>query len=162
MASLYEIDSRILECVDPETGEIIDTAKLEALQMERLEKIEKVALWYKDLLGDAEKIKAEKNALAEREAAMRTKAASIKNWLTDALNGEKLSTARVDLSFRKSEAVEITDEAAFIHWAQQTGHRELLSFKDPTPNKVSIKAALNAGQKIDGAAMVKKYNIQIK
>ena len=159
---LYEIDAAILACVDVETGEILDIEKLEALQIERDEKIEKVALWYKDLVGDAEKIKAEKTALAEREAAMRKKAESIKEWLGRALNGEKLSTPRVALSFRKSEAVEIVDDAAFIKWAQSTEHDDLLSYKEPTPNKTAIKAALNSGKQIDGVSIVKKFNIQIK
>lgn len=162
MASLYEIDAAILACVDPETGEILDTEKLEALQMERFEKIEKVALWYKDLLGDAEKIKAEKTALAEREAATRNKAESLKKWLAQALDGEKLSTPKVALNFRKSEAIEIEDEAAFVMWAQDTGHDNLLSYKDPAPNKTAIKAAIKSGQYIDGASIVERYNIQIK
>ena len=33
MKALYEIDQEILECVDMETGEIIDPEKLTALQM---------------------------------------------------------------------------------------------------------------------------------
>lgn len=162
MASLYEIDSKILECVDPETGEILDFEKLEALQMERLEKIEKVALWYKDLIGDAEKIKAEKTALAEREAAARKKAESIKEWLMGALNGDKLTTPKVAMSFRRSEAVEIKDDMAFVSWAQRAKRDDLLSYKDPAPNKTAIKAALKLGQQIDGASVVEKYNIQIK
>lgn len=44
MASLYEINQRILECVDPETGELIDPENLEALVMEKELKIENVAL----------------------------------------------------------------------------------------------------------------------
>lgn len=36
--NLYEIDNAILECVDQETGEIIDTDKLTSLQMARDEK----------------------------------------------------------------------------------------------------------------------------
>ena len=39
MASLYDIDRSIMECVDMETGEIIDPGKLESLQMERRENI---------------------------------------------------------------------------------------------------------------------------
>ena len=33
--SLYEIENAILDCVDMETGEIVDCEKLEDLQMER-------------------------------------------------------------------------------------------------------------------------------
>ena len=54
MRALYDIDQDILDCVDLETGEILDTEKLDALQMEREAKLEGVALWVKDLRAEAE------------------------------------------------------------------------------------------------------------
>lgn len=159
--TLYEIDMEILACVDPESGEIIDFEKLEELQIQREEKIEKVALWYKNLVSDAEALKAEKTALAEREAAARQKAESLKKWLTDALNGSKMSTAKVAIAFRKSESVEI-DDAAFGAWVQSNNRDDLLTYKEPTPNKTAIKAAIKSGQTINGASIVEKNNIQIK
>ena len=160
--TLYEIDMEILACVDPESGEIIDFEKLEELQMQREEKIEKMALWYKNLLSDADALKAEKTALAEREAAARQKAESIKKWLTEALNGSKMSTPKVAVSFRRSESVEITDEVTFVGWAQAANRDDLLTYKEPTPNKTAIKAALKTGENINGASIVEKNNIQIK
>lgn len=159
--TLYEIDMEILSCVDPESGEIIDFEKLEALQLQREEKIEKVALWYKNLLSDADALKAEKTVLAEREAAARRKAESLKTWLQEALNGFKMSTPKVVIAFRKSESVEL-DEEAFTEWAQTHDRDDLLTYKAPTPNKTAIKAAIKAGEKIDGASIVEKNNIQIK
>jgi hypothetical protein len=159
--TLYEIDMEILSCVDPESGEIIDLEKLEELQMQREEKIEKVALWYKNLLSDADALKAEKTILAEREAAARQKAESLKKWLQEALNGSRLSTSKVAIAFRKSESVEI-DEMVFTRWAQTHDRDDLLTYKDPAPNKTAIKAAIKAGQTINGASIVEKNNIQIK
>lgn len=66
MASLYEINQEILNCVDMETGEIIDMDKLGELQLAFDVKVENIALWIKNLLSDAEAIKAEKLKLAER------------------------------------------------------------------------------------------------
>ena len=40
MATLYEIEQAIMDCVDLETGEIIDIEKLDQLQMDREVKIE--------------------------------------------------------------------------------------------------------------------------
>lgn len=157
---LYEIDNAILECIDLESGEIIDAEKLNELQMQREEKIESVALWYKNTLADAEAIKAEKTVLAEREAKLRAKAESIKKWLEFALNGEKMSTPKVEVNFRKSESVEV-DELAFIEWAKSNGD-DLLSYKEPTPNKTAIKAAIKNGRTIEGATLVSKTNISIK
>ena len=42
--TLYEIDSTIMDCVDEETGEIIDLEKLEALNIERDQNVEGLAL----------------------------------------------------------------------------------------------------------------------
>lgn len=165
MATLYEIDQSILDCVDPETGEILDFERLNELQIERNEKIEKVALWYKNLVSDAAALKAEKTALAERETAAKNKAESLKKWLTNALNGSKLSTPKVAISFRKSESIEIDDEAEFVRMAQITGYDDLLTYKEPVPNKTAIKQAIKNGNSIPTlglAHLVEKQNIQIK
>ena len=79
---LYKIDDAILDCVDGETGEIIDVAALEALKMERDTKIENIALWIKNLLSDAEQIKAEKEALAKREKSAVNKAENLSRYLS--------------------------------------------------------------------------------
>ena len=81
--NLYDIDRQIQElienCVDPETGELtIDTAALDALQMEREAKIENLACYVKNLTADAKKIKAEEEALAQRRKAAENKAERLK------------------------------------------------------------------------------------
>ena len=50
---LYEINEQIMACIDSETGEVIDPEKLNDLQIAKDEKIENLALWYKDLLAEA-------------------------------------------------------------------------------------------------------------
>ena len=67
MATLFEIDQAILATIDFETGEILDTDALEALQMEREAKLENIALWVKNLMSDAAAYKAEKEAFEKRE-----------------------------------------------------------------------------------------------
>ena len=71
--TIYEIDNEIMNCVDMETGEVIDTDKLNDLQMERDAKIENVALWIKELKAEAEAIKNEKQALADRQRVAENK-----------------------------------------------------------------------------------------
>lgn len=162
MATLYEIDAAIVACIDTETGEILDFEKLEALQIEREQKIESVALWYKNLCSDAEAYKAEKQVFADREAAARTKAESLKKWLDFALGGEKMTTSKVAISFRKSKVVEIENEADFLESAMRNGQDDLLSYKTPTISKTAVKAAIEAGREIAGATIVERRNIQIK
>ncbi|MBR7085678.1 MAG: siphovirus Gp157 family protein, partial [Oscillospiraceae bacterium] len=76
MATLYEIESAIYDCVDSETGEVIDEEKLNALMMERSAKLEGVALWIKNLESDAAAIRAERDNLDKRMKSTENKAKS--------------------------------------------------------------------------------------
>ena len=158
---LYEIDQAIMATIDLETGEILDSAALDALQMERTAKLEGVACWIKNLEAEAEALKAEKDNLAKREKAARNKVESLKSYLAYALQGEKLTTAKAAISFRKSEAVEIPSPEIFVAWASQE-HNSLLTYKQPEPNKTAIKQALKAGVFIPCAKLVEKQNVSIK
>lgn len=155
VATLYEIDQSILDCIDSETGEIIDAEKLNSLMIERNVKIESVALWVKNLLSDAEAFKAEKEAFAEREKAAKNKAESLKTWLSNALNGQNFTTNRVSVGFRKSKSVLIEDESKipfeFIREKVETA-----------PDKTLIKKVLESGDEIPGCKISVNTNIQIK
>ena len=67
--NLYQINEEIEKCIDTETGEILDLEALDKLAMERDTKIENLACWYKNLMADAEALKAE-NALRKQEDVM--------------------------------------------------------------------------------------------
>lgn len=154
MATLYEINEEILNCVDTETGEIIDPEKLSQLQMDFDDKVEGIALWIKDLLSDAAAIKAEKDKLNERQKVCENKAKNLKEYLSGFLAGKKFKTPRVAISYRKSESVNVSDIGKIPE--------EYLKYKDPEPDKTAIKAAIKSGQIIDGAEIVVNQNIQIK
>ena len=157
--TIYEIDKEILNCIDPETGEIIDIDKLNELELERDAKIENVACWIKELKAEAEAIKAEKLALAERQKVAENKAESLKKWLAFALNGEKFKTAKCSVSFRKTESVEVTEEGLE---ALMKEHDELLTYKAPEPNKKAIKDALKDGLSVAGVQLVQNISTIIK
>lgn len=152
--TLYEINEEILNCVDTETGEIIDPEKLSQLQMDFDDKVEGIALWIKDLLSDAAAIKAEKDKLNERQKVCENKAKNLKEYLSGFLAGQKFKTPRVAISYRKSESVNVSDI-----WKIPDDY---LKYKDPEPDKTAIKAAIKSGQIIDGAEIVVNQNIQIK
>ena len=156
---LYEINNAILNCIDMETGEIIDTEQLDKLQMERETKIEGVACWIKDLKAEAEALKNEKQALAERQRVAENKAESLKKWLAYALQGEKFKTTKCAISFRKSEAVEVTEEGLKVLMKE---HDELLTYKAPEPNKTAIKQALKDGLSVEGIQLVQNTSVIIK
>lgn len=152
---LYEIDQEILNCIDLETGEIIDAEKLSQLQMERDTKLENVALWIKDLKAEITALKAEKDAFAEREKQAKTKLEGLEKWLAFALNGEKFSTSKVAVSFRKSEAVDVQNEEIL---PKKYFNRKITY----TVNKTAIKEAIKSGLKVKGAALIENNNIQVK
>lgn len=158
---LWEIDNALMDLFDPETGEITDAELWDALQMERESKLEGVACWIKNLLSDADALKQEKDNLAAREKAARNKAERLSAWLEQALAGEKLNTAKCAVTYRRSEAVEIADEGAFMAYAQQECD-DLLTYKPPVPNKTAIKAAMKDGRDIPGVMLLVKQNMSIK
>ena len=158
--TIYEIDNEIMNCIDMETGEVIDTDKLNDLKMERDAKVENVALWIKELNAEAEAIKNEKLALADRQRVAENKAESLKNWLAYALNGEKFKTSKCSISYRKTEAVEVTDEGLNNLMKE---HEDLLTYKAPEPNKKAIKDAIkNDGLNVAGVQLVQKARTIIK
>lgn len=154
--NIYEIEQAIMDLVDPETGEITDFDALDALSMARDEKIENIALWIKNLTAESKAIREEEKALAERRRAAETKADSLQRYLDRILDGNKFSTPRVAISYRKSKAVEIADEDTFIKAGAY------LILQEPKIDKKAISEALKNGTVIAGAELVERNNIQIK
>lgn len=157
MASLYEINQAIMDCMmentDMETGEILNTAQLDSLQMELDSKLEGIGCWIKNLEAEAAAYKAEKDAFAARQKAAENKAASLKKYLTDFLRGCPFETLRVKVSFRKSESLEVSESAIVPE--------EFLKYTVDV-NKAELKKAVKAGLVLDGVQLVQKQNIQIK
>lgn len=153
--NLYQIDREILSCVDPETGEILDFERLDALQMDKRQKIENVACWVKNLKADESAFQAEKNALADREKSTRAKRERLERYLADILQGEKFSTAKCAVSFRRSESVKVEDENS----VPKAYLRETVT---TAPDKVAIKAAIKAGQEVAGCSLVSSLSCSIK
>lgn len=152
--NLYEIENEILKCVDEETGEIFDVEKFEELELARDVKIENICLWIKNLKAEAEALKLEKDAFAQRQKTAENKMESLKKYINNFLAGASFESAKVKVSYRKSEAIEI-EEGANIP-------EEYLKHKDPEVNKTELKKAIKAGLQVDGVSVVKNRNIQIK
>ena len=156
--TLFDINKAILEFdyeIDEETGEILNAEELDALELAREEKIEGVGLWIKNLQAEAEAVKKEKDAMADRQRRLEKKAESLKNYLAWALQGEKFSTPRIAMSWRKSESVLIPDEALL-------DDRFVNIQMIKKPDKKLIKDTLKAGLEVPGAELVTKQNLQIK
>lgn len=160
--TIYEIDNRIAELIDPETGELLDYEAFASLQMERDTKIENMALWYKDLTAEAKAIREEEKALAERRKSAENKAERLKGYLDEALAGESYKSAKVAVSYRRSKAVEISDESAVISELESSERDDCIYYTAPRVNKVALARLLKDGGAVPGAELVERNNIQVR
>ena len=158
MASIYQIRREIedfeYEC-DPETGELLNALEWDKLNMAYEEKVENIACFIKNLTSDIADFKAEEANLAARRKTLERKAEFLKRLLLDNMDGQKFSTVKCAVSFRKSEAVQVDD----------VNHipAEMLRIKTTyEPDKTAIKAAIKSGREINGCKLVENTSIQIK
>ena len=157
--SIYEIDDSIMSLVDMETGEIEDEKRYDELQMERTKKVENIACYFKNLVAEAKAMKEEEATLAQRRKAVENKAERIKNLLVYALKGDKFESPKVRCSYRKAKSVQVDDD--FVAWAEEHAD-DLLTFKEPSPNRKAIKEALEDGREIEHAEIVTHESLQVK
>jgi hypothetical protein len=147
----------IYEDAETNGGEIADDMadELEALDMKRAEKIENVACYIKNLDAEAEAIKREEKRLAERRKSAESKAERLKQYLAYALHGEEVySSARVKLSWRKSESVEVESVDLLPE-----EFRRIKTTVDA--DKTAIKQAIKSGEDVAGACIVERRNLQV-
>ena len=164
MRALYDIDAAILDCVDQETGEILDAEKLDALQMEREQKLEGVALCIKDLKAEAEAVKAEADRLTARKKAVDNKIDGLKNWLIYALDGGRLQTPRCKVYLTHNQRLAVADEPGLVEYLMNTltYRDQFLKFSEPELKKDAIKKALKDGDVIPGAVLEETESVVIK
>lgn len=150
--NLYEINAELLECLDDDTGEIIDITKFDALNLERDAKIENICLWIKNLDAEVKALKAEKDVFEKRRKAAESKMNSLKKYLIFNLEGEVFETTKVKVSYRRSQKLNITDTSLIPEEF----------FKAPEVNISELKNAIKSGMNIAGAEIVEELNMQIK
>lgn len=153
MSNLFDYDKAIETCMD-EDGNVIDAELKAYLEEYRDEAIEGIAMGIKEAKAEAEAIKAEEKALAQRRKVRENKASGLTKYLSDYLAGRKFSTPKVAISYRKSEAVEIADLNAVPD--------EFLTPQPPKVDKVGLKKAVKGGAVIDGVTVTEKQNILIR
>jgi len=109
------------------------------------------------ILEDLQELEAEyrlKELKERREKAIDRMKQSVTNAMQ--LYGiEKVESSFLKLSFRKSESVEVINEAQLLP--------EFTTTKvTTTPNKTAIKEAIKRGEVVEGAVLVTNQNLQIR
>lgn len=166
--SLYAISDEIMQLMEAaDAGDIPEEAfadTLECLEMEFDDKVDELVSYLKDLAARSAAIQAEEKNLAERRKIIERKYDRIKTYVADAMLSagvNKFESARNRITFRRSEGTIIDDEAGFIAWAM-TDRDDLLTYPAPKINLTAVKKAIQNGEKIDGARVEEKQNMQIK
>jgi hypothetical protein len=170
--SLYTIDQQIKATIDSlydrvdENGELIDVTQedlklIEQLNEERKTKLENITLYCKNLDAEAAAIKAEEDALKKRRERIENKSEGLKKYMISSLmaNGDnEFESPRCRAKIRESESTNIIDQSLIPE--------KYIKVKTPepeyNPDKVAIKKAIKAGEKIPGAELItnRKLNIE--
>lgn len=158
---LYEINDAYwqwLEKVQENEGELTEEMiiEFESISENADIKHEAYAVIIKQLEGEKELVKAEKQRLAERQVQTESRIEWLKSRLANSLEffgKDKFETPKCKVSFRTSKSVEITDETLIPDEYFKTERKVI---------KTDIKTAITEGKEIAGAVLVEKKNIQIK
>ena len=138
---------------------------LEMLEAEFEDKAESIAVFVKELAAEADTLKKEENALAARRKSREKTIERLKSYLLR--NMEQISLNKIDkpkarISLRNNaESVQIENDTEFINWAMNN-REDLLRYKDPEISKSAVKQALNDGEEIPGASLVRTKSVLIK
>lgn len=149
---LFEIDSAIEALLQPNDDGDITLEQLEQLQqleVQREEKLENIALYIKNERAFSDALDVEIKKMQAKKRATDNRVERLKDYLQQGLNGEKLKTARVTVSYRTSKSVIITDESVLPDSVFEVKR---------TASKTKIKALLP----LDGAELVDHTHISIK
>jgi hypothetical protein len=163
MPSLYQIDTALQSALDTlsDNGGIL-TPELEAILALDGEQWAAKAQSYMHVItqleADAEACAKEIARLKASEARSTKQAEALRDRLRDSLlarGGDPVAVGTWRLSLRKSEAVEVADDAVLSNGYTVTK-------TTVQPDKAAIKAAIKAGAIIEGAAIVTRYSLQVK
>lgn len=167
---LYEIDAELEALIDRATGEVQEDCMDDFLRLiaEKESALEQMALAYKNRAALLVSLKAEKKAMEERIKALSARNDRLENYISLCLNGRKLETARVRVSFRKTpESVRILgNEQEVIHWLEdsdQVAYWKAIRYKKPEIDKAELKRLIKEdGVSIPGVMLESGVAMSIK
>ena len=159
--TLYEIEQSYIDwlaSVEDNGGEITDELmiELESLTSDFDTKAEVLGIFIKDLRADSEKYKAEKLKLEARQSSATKLADRLMARLESSMKvtgRTKFSSPKVQMSFRNSASVKITDETLIPDEFWRVSKE---------PKKDDIKTAIKAGVEVAGAEIEYKESLWVR
>lgn len=163
--SLFTINQQIADAIEvmyeeaDENG-VVDTTKIDELQVELDTKIENIALYIKNLKAEKEAIDAEVKTMKERSDRLDKRVESLKSYLTNgmmAAEKDSFKSPKTEISFRKSYVTEILDEDQI----PEDYKKEVLNVEVKIDKNAIKDAIRKQGIEVPGAQVVEKRNINI-
>lgn len=144
---------------DPETGELRGVEEFDAIALDTQEKLIDCSCAVANFDGLVDQLDEQIKALQARKKAVQKISDHVKERIVDAmevLGIKSVTAAPVKITLRASTSVEIFDESMIP-----------ISFKYWPPiqakiSKVMIEQAINAGQEVPGARLVKKNHLLLR
>lgn len=151
---LFEINEELENLIDYETGEVLDIEAFENLKMERQDKLQNIALLYKNCKSDIAQLKEQEKEFADRRKRCEKTMEWAKATLERELNGEKLEDEkkRFTTYYHPSESAKTNMDILDDKWKKV----------EVKPMTAEIKKALKNGEVIDGAWLETKQSLVIK
>lgn len=167
---LYEVNAAIMNAIDildEADGEVNEATEqvmeeLDALEMERdriLEYLAKAAL---NIRSEAAAIKAEEDRLKKRRQVLEHKEERLIGILDRECAGVKKDLGVATLSYRKSESLEVIDQALTISWLHDNGHDDCIRTPAPEIMKDAVKKLVKNDTEIPGVSLVTKNNCSLR
>lgn len=119
------------------------------------EKVENIACYIKNLASDVLAFKAEEEQLEKRRKSKEKKIEYLKKMLADNMNGQKFSTGRCEVSFRRSTKLEVLEP-------ENLPKALLVETVTTKPDANAIKALLKGGTEVPGCRLIENLNTQVK
>lgn len=157
----------IIEDVEAYKGKMLtawfDT--LEGIEGEFEEKVESIAIYYKQLTAEARMLKAEKATIAKRQSQKERQIKSLETYLFNsmkAIGRNKVDMPKAVVTIRNNApSLVVDDEIKFVNWAQKNNDN-LLKYEMPSIKKNDVKALCKKGEKIPFVHMESKQSLSIK
>ncbi len=162
MRTIYMIQDEIRDIfanatVDEETGELaIDMAALDALEVEESEKLKAWGIFLKTEIAFRDSLKKERDRLTEEIMRYDNRIELLKERFRYILQGRKLKTPEVSVTYRTTHNVVQIEDGAEIPDKWMTVK------ETKTVSKTKMKEAILAGEEIDGVKLVDKVSLILK
>lgn len=162
------VDGEIIEDVEQYRTDMISETmeQLVSVTEDFSESAGNIAAAVKNYIAEANALKEQEHIFAQRRKAKEKIAERLKQYLLQEMSFigvPKIETVQANISLRNNpESVQIPNERDFIRWAQEHGHDDLLTYKQPDISKTAVKNALKSGGEIPGAMLMRTVSIIIK